>query len=102
MSNRNRKRVLLKPKSSTERAIRSRYSAAVTLWRGTHSPDVLRAVAGILVNDQSWGKKFERMRAELLLGASEEFHSADNIRRLGLREFECTCPPGAGHNAPRG
>lgn len=29
MSNRNRKRLLLKPKSSTERAIRSRYSAGV-------------------------------------------------------------------------
>ncbi len=44
----------------------------------------------------------QRISAEWLLGASDEFHSDDNMSRLGLREVECTCPPGTGHNAPRG
>ena len=49
-------------------------------------------------DSQSWAKKWERMLAVLFLGNVREFHSEDNLRRMGLRQTICECPPGEGHN----
>ena len=100
MSNRNRKRVLLKPKSSTERAIRSRYSAAEPYGAALIALTFCGQWLAFWSTTSVGAKRWERISAELLLGASRELHSDDNMRRLGLREVECTCPPGKGHNAP--
>ena len=99
MSNRQGKTVLLKPKSRAERAIRARYSTAAVLWHGTRNPETQRAIGRILFNGQSWAKKMERLRAEVLEPIISEFHSCGNLRRLGLKKATCTCPPGQGHNA---
>ena len=99
MFNHAAKTVLLKPKSRTERAARARYSAAATLWSSTYRPDIMRAVAAIFGNGQSWGKKWERIRAEFWLGNVTELYSARNFRRLGVRQTVCVCAPGIGHNA---
>ena len=95
------KEVLLRPTSRIERKARTGIAAVSILWRGGHNPDALQAIGTILRNDQSWARKFERIRAELLLSDANEFASERTLRELGLRKTICTCPPGKGHNAPQ-
>lgn len=73
------KTVLLRPESRAECKVRAHYSAAATLWRGARSPETIRNVAAILFNDPRWGKKWERIRAEIFLGNVDEFYSERKI-----------------------
>ena len=76
---------------------RVRYATAITLlsvlWRMPVQADILAAMHG----GQSFTKKLERMRAAIVVAATDETYSPENVRRLGLREADCTCPPGEGH-----
>lgn len=91
--------VLLCPKSRVERKVRVGFAAASILWRGGHGPGVVPAITAIVFNSQSWSKKLERIRAELLLSNMREFSTDQTLREMGLRKAICVCGPGVGHNA---
>ncbi len=91
--------VLVAPSSLIERKARVGYTTARAIWRGGHQPETLQNVTRILFNSQSWGKKWERIHAELLLSNTSEVYSFETVQGLGIREQPCTCPPGKGHNA---
>ena len=96
-----RKQVMLKPASRVERALRVRFNAAGTLWDNARNADIQRELQAIVANGQSWRQKLGRMKATILLGATEELHSDRSLDRLGMRIVDCTCPAKRGHNAPR-
>ena len=91
---------IVKPEHATERAARNYLSTGVLLIRACFNPEVRERVAPILRNDQSIGRKIERIRAEVWEKNIEEFHSSRHMNLLGMRMVECQCGPGVGHNAP--
>ena len=56
-------------------------------------------ISGNSDNGQSWAKKFERIRAELLLSNMREFGTDQTLHEMGLRKAIRVCGPGVGHNA---
>ena len=50
-------------------------------------------------DNRGLGKRLERIRAEMLLGASRETLSPAAMHQLGFRRAWCRCAPGCGHLA---
>ena len=70
------------------------YATAITLLRVPWLRPVQVEILAAMHGGQSFTKKLERMRAAMVVAATGETYSPANFHRLGLREVDCTCPPG--------